>query len=430
MKSVQTSQFPAETLEALTPEAPKELQVERRKAADRFTALPWPTAVHEEWRRTDPARFNLTGWSLKPQQRTVTVGWEPLPEAAARQGVILTDLRTALREHPDRVMPHLFQSGKPEQLEKHAALHQALWSDGLFCWVPAGVRVETPLSAWIEPAGTGGRSGAAETDSVIFPHLLVVVEEGAELTWVDERRPGPQPAAPIWINEMTEFFVKRGGTLRAVRLQQWGTGAAELQLQRALLHREACFSNWIMGLGGGITKGNIEAVLSEPAVRAELLGIHLGAGRQHFDIHTLQDHRAPNGFSNLLYKSALSGQAEAVTTGLIRVTPEARKTDAYQANRNLLLNPGAHADSIPMLEIETNEVRCTHGVATGPVDDDQIFYLMSRGLSRPLAQRLIIQGFFEEVLNQIPAESVREQLIGELSSRLDRIDASGEDSGG
>ncbi len=396
----------------------------KRQAWDRFQALPWPSKTDEEWRRTDPASLPIfekgqaapaasarggltTGFC--PAASAVSAGWEPLSPEWIRSGVILTDLQTALRQFPELVEEYLFRSGSPEGLSKFVALHQALWNQGIFCHVPDGVSVDLPLESWLEiPSGSAS----------VYPHILLVVGRGASVTLVDERRPSGNGTAPVFSDEMVEIFLKEEARLSYIRLQRWDRSVTELFTQRAVLEKDAQFLNVLVGLGSRLSKANVETVLAGPGGRSELLGVLFGSDNQHFDIHTLQDHQAKAAFSDLLYKSALKDSAKAVYTGLIRIRKEAQKSDAYQANRNLLLSQGAKADSIPMLEIEADDVRCTHGVAVGPVDEEQAFYLMSRGLSEPEAQRLIVEGFFEQVFQRIPLESLREQLAAEVVARL------------
>ncbi|MBI3333704.1 MAG: Fe-S cluster assembly protein SufD [Candidatus Omnitrophica bacterium] len=391
------------------PESSERLRALRRSAAERFEKLPWPAKTDEEWRRTDPGKIPLSAVELQPAAPALTVSWEAVPPEGIRSGVILTDLKTALRQFPDLLEEYLFQSGSPEGLAKFVALHEALWSDGLFCYVPEGVKLEVPLKARIEMKGHG---------AALFPHILLVLGAGAEATLVDERTCAGNGPGPSLCDEMVEIFVKEGARLRYIHLQRWDPSVTELFTQRALVERDAQFMNVTIGLGGRLTKANVETVIQGADSRTDLLGVLFGSGDQHFDFHTLQDHRAVHTMSDLLYKSALEDQAKAVYTGLIRIRKEAQKSDAYQANRNLLLSQGSKADSIPMLEIEADDVRCTHGVAVGPVDEEQAFYLMSRGMSGAEADRLIVEGFFEQVFKRIPLEGLREELTAEVTRRL------------
>ena len=394
---------------ALEQEPSTRLKELRRAAWQRYEALPWPVRTDEEWRRTDPKLLPPAPADPEAPQGTLRSGWEPPAPEAIHAGVILTDLEMAVKQFPELLERYLFQTGEPGQLRKFVALHQAVARQGLFCYVPDGVKVALPLRSWIEAAG-----GPA-----IFPHLLIVVGKESELTLVDERRSAPGISEPVFSNEVVEILVQAGGRLRYVHLQRWNNGVSELYTQRAVLERDAHLLNITVGLGGKLIKANVETALQGAGARADLLGIFFGADKQHFDVHTLQDHQAPNTFSDLLYKSALAGQAESIYTGLIRIAKQAQKTDAYQANRNLLLSQGAKADSVPMLEIEADNVRCTHGVAVGPVDEEQAFYLMSRGLSPTESERLIVEGFFEQILKRIPVGDLREQLAAEIAARME-----------
>jgi Fe-S cluster assembly protein SufD len=246
----------------------------------------------------------------------------------------------------------------------------------------------------------------------------VALGKQAEATLIDERRGGAGGAASL-SSEMVEVILRPEALLRYVHLQRWGESVTEVFTQRAVLEQGAQFLDIHVGLGGALTKANIETALQGTGARAELLGIFFGSGKQHLDFHTLQNHQAERTTSDLLYKTALKDQAESIYTGLIRIEKQAQKSDAYQANRNLLLSRGAKADSVPMLEILADDVRCTHGVAVGPVDPDQAFYLMSRGLSPAEAERLIVQGFFEQVLRRIPSPELREQLDAEMLRRME-----------
>ncbi len=387
---------------------PDHLKQLRRNARERYESLPWPTKTDEEWRRTDPSLIPSIPADWEPTSSGLKAGWD-LPTQDLPSGVILTDLETAVQQFPELIEEYLFQSGTPEGLAKFVALHQALATQGLFCYIPDGVKVELPIKTWVE---------MVQSDGAVFPHLLLIVGQGSELTLIDERRPAADGTTPVLSDEMAEIFLKKGATLRYVHLQRWGPSVTELFIQRALLEQDAQLLNITIGLGGRLTKAEIETVLSGSGARSELLGILFGSGRQHFDFRTLQDHRAQRTFSDLLYKGALTDDAESIYAGLIRITKQAQKSDAYQANRTVLLSDGAKADSIPMLEIEADDVRCTHGVAVGPVDEEQLFYLMSRGLPHLEAEQLIVEGFFDQVFKRIPMEALREQLAAEVRHRL------------
>ncbi|MBI1952842.1 MAG: Fe-S cluster assembly protein SufD [Candidatus Omnitrophica bacterium] len=385
----------------------------RPAAWERFTALPWPSKTDEEWRRTDPAKVPLGEVELSPDPASLRVGWEEISPKLIASGVILTDLVSAKKQFPELIQEYLMKSGAPEGLAKFVALHEALFSQGLFCYVPEGVSVELPLRSWVE---------IAKDRAAVFPHGLIIVGEGAEATLVDERRAPGGVHGPIVSDEMVEIFLKAGSRLRYVHLQKWPPQVVELFTQRVLLEKDAHFLNLTMGLGSTLSKANVETTLTQTGARADLLGLFFGSGRQHFDFQTLQDHRAQATTSDLLYKSALKDDSDAVYRGLIRIARQAQKSDAYQANRNLLLSQGAKADSIPMLEILADDVRCTHGVAVGPVDEEQAFYLMSRGVPEAEAERLIVGGFFEQVIQRLKLKELEEGLMAQVSNKMNKGD--------
>jgi len=399
----------------------------RREALGEFERLAWPSPSDEEWRRTDPNLIPLfAAESLTASSSGFTIGWEEVPREKIGGGVIVTNFKNAFQQFPALVEKYLDKVGLPEGLKKFVHLHRALWEDGLFCYIPEGGAVPVPLVTHITAAFHGRdtqRSGAA-----IFPHVLIVLEPEAQLTLIDGRYSAQgteaptsgekNGAPPILSNEMVEIILGAGARLTYIHLQEWGKQVRELFTQRALLEEGAQFLNVTVGLGATLTKANVETILAGSGSRCDLLAVLFGFGQQHFDFHTLQDHRAHHTVSELLYKSALKERSQAIYTGLIRIRKEAQKSDAYQANRNLLLSDGAKADSIPMLEIEADDVRCTHGVAVGPVEEEQLFYLMSRGLSPQESQRLIVEGFFDQIFQRIPSDSVREHLTAEVARRL------------
>jgi len=229
----------------------------------------------------------------------------------------------------------------------------------------------------------------------------------------------PDAVGGILSSGVTEIFVRDNARVRFVNLQQWGAAVQHFGTQRILLDRDATLNFVTVGLGGRLTKATGESVMRGAGSSSELLGLFYGRGRQQFDYVTLQDHQAPNTTSDLLFKSALNDRARSVYYGLVRVGPTAAQADANQENRNLLLSSGARADSDPVLEILTSEVaRCTHGASVGPVDEEQLFYLQSRGIERPDAEKLLVSGFFHEVIGRITNEAIRNRLDDAIDDRV------------
>jgi Fe-S cluster assembly protein SufD len=407
----------------------------RREAAATAARLPTPGRFLELWRRTDfgaLALAEMDPWRAAPLsggaedlpagilsrlgdgaaaglviQRGGEVVLERTDDAAAKQGVLVTSLDRALREHGDELrgrLDALFEPG----LDRYAALHQAMRAGGAYVRVPDGVRLEHPirLVRWLDGAGAAG-----------FPGAVIVLGKGAQATVLEECVSETAEGAAFF-DGATEVFVGEDAKLVYGHLQDWGRNVFHYSNQRARVERGGELQ-WIQTfLGGRVTKTNSHFSLEGPGARAYVHGFMFGDQRQHFDLHTLQRHLAEQTTSDLHIRSVLKDRARSVYQGMIQVSPGAQRTDAYQANRNLLLSPTARADSIPGLEILANDVRCTHGATVGTMDAEQMYYLMTRGLARPDAQRLVVEGFFAPVLDRIPLESVRAQLDGVIHAKI------------
>jgi Fe-S cluster assembly protein SufD len=395
-----------------------------------FEMLPMPTRTDEEWRRTDlsrlrledlvpysgasgeavasPLRLNGDNAGLLTHQNSATID-RSLSEEWSRQDVIFTDLDTAVRQHPELVRQYFMTEAVTPDYNKFTALNAALWSGGTFLYVPKDLDIDLPLRALYTL--TAPHAG-------IFTHTLVVLEEGANVTFLEEYASSGVGARSLNAG-VVEIFLKPRARLTFVTLQDWTGDVYDLSTQRALLDRDSQLDWLVIGMGDGTTKTNIEAALRGPGASTQMLGILWGYAKQHTDYHTVQDHLAPHTTSDLLYKGALTDEAKSVFSGTIRVVKGAQGTDAYQANRNILLSSQASAFPSPNLEIEANEVRCTHGASVGKVEEDQLFYLMSRGISREAATRMIVEGFFEDVLQREPVESIRDNLRNLIFRKMD-----------
>jgi len=407
----------------------------RRAAAARAAGLPTPGRFLELWRRTDFGALVLAEmdpWRAAPPaggtdglpagivarlgdgaaaglvlQRGGEVVLERTDEAAARQGVVVGSLDRALRERGDELRDRLGALVEPG-LDRYAALHQAMRAGGAYVRVPDGVRLERPirLVRWLDGPGAAG-----------FPATVIVLGRGAQATVLEECFSATAEGAAFF-DGAPEVFVGADAKLVYGHLQDWGRHVFHYSNQRARIERGGELQ-WIQTfLGGRVTKTNSYFSLEGPGAQAYIHGFMFGDQRQHFDLHTLQRHLAEQTTSDLTIRSALKDRARSVYQGMIQVAPGAQRTDAYQANRNLLLSPTARADSIPGLEILANDVRCTHGATVGTMDLEQMYYLRTRGLPPADAQRLIVEGFFAPVLDRIPLESVREQLGGVIQAKI------------
>jgi Fe-S cluster assembly protein SufD len=413
---------------------PKWLIDRRREAFARFQSFAWPSAREEEWRRTDIRGLKLDSFAppaiAKPRAeaaasfddhvRTLSAHYATgivhangnlvrEPDQARLGGAVLVDLSRAAHEYPELVKRYLLTKAVTPSDDIFAALHAAFWTSGTLLYVPKGVAVEAPLFSLIGLAGDG---------RVDLSHTLVVLEEGAEATLVRETASRDRHQIPGLHVGALEVFVADGARLRLVNIQNWDDSTWHLSRERALVGRDASLQWTVGGLGARLAKVNQEVALTGQGASAQVNGVMFTTGRQHLAYFTRQDHAAPHTTSDLLYKSGLKGRSRIVWKGMIRVEKDAQRTDAYQKNDNLVLSEFARADSIPGLEIEANDVRCTHGATAGRVDDEMIFYAQSRGIERDEAIRLIVEGFFANVYDRITIEPVRETLRQAVAAKL------------
>jgi len=310
-------------------------------------------------------------------------------------GVMFTDLDGAAESHADLVERNL-HTLVPTDRTKFTALHGAFRTGGTFLYIPRDVRVELPLQTLTYLDADGAAT---------FPHTLLIAGEGADVTFIDRFA---SPALDRALSDaIVEIVVGDGAHVRYVSIQEWGSGVTHLGIQRARVGRDAEFRSLAIGFGASLARAEAETVLAGAGGFSEMLGVFFADGTQHFDHRSVQDHVAPNCSSDLLYKGALRDASRAVYSGWVHVRPSAQKTDAMQTSRNIVLSEHAKADAIPNLEIEANDVRCGHAASVGPVDEETVFYLESRGISRAQAERLIVTGFFQEVLDRVRLDEVR-----------------------
>ncbi|NIL96474.1 MAG: Fe-S cluster assembly protein SufD [Planctomycetales bacterium] len=401
----------------------------RTTAWRKFNELPMPSAGDEEWMRTDIRLLRLAQYGLP-----AAAGAGPVPPGLLSRGVDLAGQVTTLNSHtisaqiqadwaakgvlfgpldqlvaqqPDLVRRHLLCRAVEPHYDKFAALHAACWTGGALLYVPRGVVLDQPVHLLTALADGG----------VDLTHTLVILEEGAEATLLAESTSLQETGQGLHCGAV-ELLLAPSSNLRYVNLQDWGTGVWHFAHQKALVDRDAAIQWTIGALGARLAKVNQHVALVGPGATAQVNGVMFSEGRQHLCYHTLQHHEAPSCRSDLLYKGALQDDSRIVWRGMIKVDPGAQKTDGYQRNDNLILNPRARADSIPGLEIEADDVRCTHGATSGRVDDEQIFYCQARGLTRKEAIRMIVAGFFQQVSDRITIESVREALAEAVARRV------------
>lgn len=405
----------------------------RKNAWTQFEKLELPKTTEEAWRRTDIRQLKTDSFTLPEKNKTAKLPAVPkqllkplvgeghggqivlspskttieLSKAIAKQGVVFTDFATAAKKHPELLKKVLGKVVKPGE-GKFAAMAAALASRGVLLYVPKGVNVEEPLHSVLWGPGGG---------LAYFSHLLAWVEDGASVTYVHEAA-SPTDDTQTLHAGIVELHVGDEANLRFVELQSWGEHVWNFSHERASIQRGANL-DWIFGaLGSRLTKNFSEINLDGEGSSARMSGFYFTDGQQHLDHDTQQNHLAPHTTSDLLFKGALEDKSRSVWQGMIHVAPGAQRTDGYQANRNLVLSRHAHADSIPGLEIQADDVRCTHGATVGKIDDTELFYLRSRGIPARDARRLIVEGFFDPIMQRIPFEGVRNRFQQAIVSKM------------
>ncbi|MCH2123368.1 MAG: Fe-S cluster assembly protein SufD [Pirellulaceae bacterium] len=402
---------------------PQWLRDQRISAWEQFDHLEWPDRQSEEWTRTDIRLFKLDNFSLSAEDNfadslcptsllTKNVGLAgsnvsrngqtsetQLAPEWAQQGVLFGSLAELAREHSELIQPYLMKHAFQTDYDRFAALHAAWWTGGTLLYVPKGVVVNQPLHTLASLS-----NGATD-----LAHTLVILEDGAEATLLSELI-SDEPSAGGFHCGGVELIVGKRAHLRYVNLQNWGEKVWHFAHQKAIVESDASLQWTVAAIGSRLAKVNQHVALVGEGANSQVNGVMFTEGKQHHSYHTLQHHIAPHCHSDFLYKAALQDNSRTVWRGMIKVDATAQKTDGYQRNDNLLLSHKARADSIPGLEIEADDVRCTHGSTTGKIDEELIFYAMCRGFTRREATRAIVTGFFQQIFDRITIDSVRDAM--------------------
>ncbi len=399
--------------------------LERKRAAyEQFAQLPLPRRTDESWRFSSIQSLALEGYAPQPVTKptlapvpvanaasltfvnnTAVAGLTPAAPLPA--GVIVCTLTEALARHPELLRQHFMAQPQKLGSDKFAALHVAFLRDGAFIYVPRGVEVPAPILVQHIAAGAG---------AAVFPHTLVVAEENAKVTVIDTFT-SQDPLAHFACGA-NDLYAAHGAQLTYVGAQAWSRETLSFQFNSTVVRRDARVQSLNLHVGGRQSRHESLSQLQAPGAFSEMLALTVADQTQEFDQRTLQIHQAPNTKSDLLYKNALRDSAKTIFSGLIVVDPDAQKTDAYQSNRNLLLSEDAEANSLPGLEIQANDVRCTHGATSSRIDPEQEFYLESRGIPQALADELLTFGFFEEVLNRLAADDIHDALRAVIQTQF------------
>ncbi len=401
----------------------------RQQGWHTFQSLPMPKRDDEKWRFSDTRTLSLAGYAVAPAPSDAEVAklfarsqfisrpaglivhvdghciHKPAlaPELTA-QGVIFESMTDAIRHHPALLKQYLLKHKAGLGGDKFLALHQAWLRSGYLLHIPKGVVVTQPFVSvhWTLAEG-----------AAVFPHALIIADELAQTT-IHDFHLSAQPAARALAISACDIYAGNGAKVHRLAVQGWSSTTQSFQIDNTCGGRDALISSVHAAIGSRRARLENIVRIDGPGADVRLYGISVATGEQEFDQRTLQIHSAGNAKSDLLFKNALLDKSRTIFSGLIKVAPEAQRTDAYQTNRNLLLSPEAEADSLPGLEIEANDVKCSHGATTGQVNPDELFYLRARGIPLAVAQELLAQGFLEEILakveNDEAAATVREML--------------------
>jgi Fe-S cluster assembly protein SufD len=429
--------------EARSQGEPEWMRERRLHAFDVFARTPMPTRRLEEWRYTDlgekldldslvlgmrssvaddpeawPARLRATmaeDWDAAAHVVLIdgTVVHVDLDPALAEKGVVVTSLRDAVNgeETWEDAKQYLAAQAVTPERGKFAALNGALYLDGVYVHVPRGVHIDLPIrvTRWISTPGAAH-----------FDRALILAGETSKVTYVDEVL-SDDLEAHTFVSNAIEVIAKDGSNVQFVEMQRLGRNAFAHSQQRTLAFRDATANTLNIALGATTSRLDLNAQMLGPGSSSEMLGLYFADGDQHFDHNTSQDHVSPNAFSDLLFKGALDDDSKAVFRGIIRVHPKAQQSDAYQTNRNLLLSETASADTLPNLEIAADDVKCSHGATVGQLDEDSLFYLMSRGIPQEKAERLVVMGFLGEILLKVSLGGVIEKITREIERKLANV---------
>jgi Fe-S cluster assembly protein SufD len=439
--AVQVGVFTREAVAALAERLnePAWMQEKRQVAWSVFEETPMPTIHDEDWRRTD---FSALQWDqlrlpvasgLKPAARLADLPrylraalderqpaagrlalvngqavYHELDEAVAKQGVIFTDLSTAVRDYPDLVQPYFMTECVAPSDGKFTALHGAFWQGGVFLYVPKDVQITQPFQVVIGLEGEG---------TAIFPHTLIVAERLASVTYIEETI-SSNGGIQALNDGVVEIIAGEGAQIHYTEVQGWGDNVFNFNTKRAV-HRPDSRVAWEMGqLGGHLTKTYVDNILTGNGSSTEFNGVYFVGGQQHIDLDTLTHHIGVGTSADLMLNGAARDQARAVFQGMVKIERSGQQTNAYLKNDNLLLSNRARADSIPGLQIDANDVRASHGATVGRIDEEYIFYLQSRGIPRSTAVRMIVEGFFSSVFDRMSQERVREKLAAAVSAKI------------
>src|SRR5215510_14072378 len=415
---------------------PEWFRDQQRAAWNQFESLPQPTRKDQAWRFSNVGLLDLAPFKISPpltedDRKNIRKYSRGLNQFAGRmifandqlierdvvsedlkkRGVIFQPLERAMVEHAHRFRKYFMSTEATLGSAKFAALHQALVSSGTFLFVPRRVEIELPIEIfhWLR-----------HDNMSVFPHLLLVADELAKVTVIEHFRSCSR-TAPGFACGVNDLIAGPGAKVTYVCAQEWASNVIALQMNSTVVDHDASAMSLNLHVGAKYSRFESLSRLVGEGARSDLLAVAVAKHQQEFDARTLQDHISPRTASDLLYKNALDDRARTIFGGLIRVEPHAHFTDAYQKVRNLLLSDDAEANSMPGLEILADNVRCTHGATSGQIEEDQLFYLRTRGIPTKVAQRLLVTGFLDEVIQRLNHPAIGEHLHGLIEAKFTRV---------
>jgi Fe-S cluster assembly protein SufD len=427
---------------------PAWLKDSRLKAFESYLKIPTPCNRDENWRRTEVDALDLSTLNVVvSDSKEKSAANEPavitealshlgknLPyiyttpqsveignadSALLSKGVIFCSLKTALAQHADLLSKYLAPENLPTpdfaQNDKFYLMNQSLFNCGAFLYVPKNVVLESPVLNVL--------SSGAETSIALFPRVIIIVEQGAKAEFVnictaDKTTAVNAQESLSLVNSSIETYVGANGSLSYLDVSDFSSNTFAVSRVYNEVRKDGSLHASTVALGGWQIKSDIQTNLKEPGSKSDIRGVVLGAGSERYSFNTIQDHISPDTTSTINFRVALKESSSSAYLGTIRVSKEAQRTDSYQSNKNLLLGSNAHADSIPKLEILADDVKCAHGATVGPADKEQIFYLMSRGLSLLEAEELIVTGFFRQVVQSCPVDGAGDWINALVADKI------------
>lgn len=403
------------------------LQELKRENWRTFESLPMPTRKDERWRFSGVTNMTLEGF--RPATEPSDMHKEELldksnlvennsgrlvfadnyllqhdeaSEELKAKGVIWMPLQRAFHEHPELIQKYFLAEENKLGSEKLLALHNAFFQGGSLLYIPKGVEIEKPFLAYY---------WSCDCEEAVFPHTLLIAEDNASVSFVDYYGSREEHCTcPTLSVGVGTIHAGQGAQVFRKIVQNFCESALSFQIEANVARRDSNIKTIAVNLGSKIARFENQVRIAEAGADVKMYSLTVAKGEQEFDQRTLQTHAAPHATSDLLYKNALLDKAHTIFSGMILVEPDGQQTDAYQTNRNLLLSPTAEASSLPGLEIEANDVKCSHGATTGQIDEEQLFYLMARGIPKNIAYQLLVFGFFEEIIEKLDNDELKDNL--------------------